>query len=143
MNLTNSLKEKIEKLINSATSAIISTIDEDGYPHTRAMLAPRKVEGLKHFYFTTNTSSQKVKQLQHNSKSCIYFYNQASYVGVMLIGTAVALEDEASKKMIWQAGDEMYYSKGVSDPDYCVLMFTAKKLRFYSDFNPRDFEING
>jgi general stress protein 26 len=143
MNLSNSLKEKVEKLINSTTSAIISTVDDGGYPHTRAMLMPRKVEGLKHFYFTTNTSSQKVRQLRGNPKSCSYFYNQAGYVGVMLVGTAVVLEDEASKKMVWRAGDEVYYSKGVCDPDYCVLMFTAEKLRFYSDFNPRDFEITG
>ncbi len=141
MNLSDSLKEKVEKLINNATSAIISTIDENGYPHTRAMLAPRKIEGLKRFYFTTNTSSQKVKQLRNNSKSCIYFYDPVSYVGVMLIGTTVVLEDEASRKMIWRTGDEIYYSKGVCDPDYCVLMFIAEKLRFYSDFNPRDFEI--
>ena len=141
MKLTDTLKEKVEKLINSASSAIISTVDEDGYPHTRAMLVPRKIDGLKRFYFTTNTSSQKVKHLQNSSKSCIYFYDSASYVGVMLIGTAVVLEDEASKKMIWRTGDEIYYSKGVCDPDYCVLMFTAKTLRFYSDFNPRNFEI--
>jgi len=143
MNLTDSLKENVERLINNATAAIITTVDQDGYPHTRAMLAPRKVDGLKHFYFTTNTSSQKVKQLRNNPKACIYFYNQSGYIGVMLVGTAVVLEDEAAKKMIWRTGDELYYAKGASDPDYCVLMFTAEKLRFYSDFNPRDFEIAG
>jgi general stress protein 26 len=141
MNLTDSLKEKVENLINSATSAIISTVDENGYPHTRAMLVPRKINGLKHFYFTTNTSSQKVRHLRNNSKSCIYFYNPVSYIGVMLIGTAEVLEDEAAKKMIWRTGDEIYYSKSVCDPDYCVLMFTANTLRYYSDFNPRDFDI--
>lgn len=143
MNLTDSLKEKVETLINSAAAAIISTVDEHGFPHTRAMLAPRKISGLKHFYFTTNTSSQKVKQLRSNQKSCIYFHDPTSYVGVMLIGTAEVLEDEASKKMIWRTGDELYYPKGVGDPDYCVLMFTAETLRYYSDFNPRDFDING
>ncbi|MDR0659545.1 MAG: pyridoxamine 5'-phosphate oxidase family protein [Prevotellaceae bacterium] len=142
MTLSGSLKEKVEKLINNATSVIISTVDENGYPHTRVMLVPRKINGLKHFYFTTNTSSQKVKQLRNNAKSCIYFYDSARYVGVTLIGTTEVLEDEVSKKMIWRTGDEIYYSKGVCDPDYCVLKFTAKTLRYYSDFNPRDFEIN-
>lgn len=141
MDLTDSLKEKVEKIINNATSVIISTVDEYGYPHTRAMLVPRKINGLKHFYFTTNTSSQKVKQLRDNPKSCIYFYDATSYIGVMLIGTAAVLEDEAAKKMIWRTGDEIYYPKGVCDPDYCVLMFTAKTLRYYSDFNPRDFKL--
>ena len=135
------VKEAVEKLADEATSILITTIDEDGFPHTRAMLAIRKREGLKHFYFSTNTSSQKVKQLLSNPKSCIYIYNVRSYVGAMLIGTAKVLQDEMSKKLIWRTGDELYYTKGVCDPDYCVVKFTAKKLRFYSDLKSLDFDI--
>lgn len=43
--------------------------------------------------------------------------------------------------MIWQPGDTMYYSKGVTDPDYCVLRFTAREGRFYSKFKSENFEI--
>ena len=45
------------------------------------------------------------------------------------------------KEMIWQAGDELFYPKGVTDPDYCVLKFTAHKGRYYSSFKSEDFEI--
>ena len=40
--------------------------------------------------------------------------------------------DEESKEMIWQEGDTMYYPKGVTDPDYCVLRITIHSGRFYS-----------
>ena len=43
--------------------------------------------------------------------------------------------------MIWQEGDERYYSKGVTDPDYCVLKFTAETGRYYSNFSSETFEI--
>ena len=39
----------------------------------------------------------------------------------MLKGIIEVLEDKESKEMIWQFGDTMYYKKGVTDPDYCVL----------------------
>jgi len=34
--------------------------------------------------------------------------------------------------MIWRPGDEMYYPKGVTDSDYCVLRFTAQQGRYYT-----------
>lgn len=42
-----------------------------------------------------------------------------------MIGTVEA------KERIWQEGDTMYYKEGVTDPDYCVLKFTAVKGRYY------------
>ena len=55
------------------------------------------------------------------------FLRQTLFRGVMLIGTMEVLEDSQSKEMIWQEGDTMYYPEGVTDPDYCVLRFTAER----------------
>ena len=107
----------------------------------KAMLPPRKREGIKEFWFTTNTSSMRVKQYRENSNACIYFYDKRFFRGVMLRGTMEVLEDSASKELIWQEGDTMYYPKGVTDPDYCVLKFTAQNGRYYSNFNSEDFEV--
>jgi general stress protein 26 len=59
----------------------------------------------------------------------------------MTIGTMDVLEDAASKEMIWRSGDTMYYKQGVTDPDYCVLKFTAQKGRYYHSFRAEDFEL--
>lgn len=59
----------------------------------------------------------------------------------MLTGTMEVLEDPASKEMLWQEGDTMYYPEGVTDPDYCVLRFTAEQGRFYSNFSSENFDI--
>ena len=39
----------------------------------------------------------------------------------------------------WRKGDTQYYPGGVTDPNYCVLKFTATDGRFYSDYYPRSF----
>ena len=134
-------EKTIGNMIDKISVSIISSVDEVGFPNTKAMLPPRKREGIKHFYFTTNTSSMRVCQYNNNDKACIYFFDKRFYRGVMLKGTMKVLEDEKSKKMIWQDGDEMYYSKGVSDPDYCVLKFTAQNGRYYRNFKSVNFEI--
>ena len=51
----------------------ITYVDEDGFPQTRAMLMPREREGIKTFYLSTNTSSNKVKFLFKNNKASLYF----------------------------------------------------------------------
>lgn len=131
----------IGNLIDKATVSIISSVDEKGFPNTKAMLPPRKREGIKYLYFTTNTSSMRVRQYLDNPKACIYFFDKRFFRGVMLKGTMEVLLDNQSKNMIWKEGDEMYYPKGVTDPDYCVLKFTSQNGRYYSNFKSEDFEV--
>lgn len=59
----------------------------------------------------------------------------------MLLGSMEVLEDSIYKEMIWREGDTMYYPEGVTDPDYCVLRFTATQGRLYSNFNSENFNI--
>lgn len=61
--------------------------------------------------------------------------------GVSLAGIAEILEDAATKERIWRDGDEQYYSKGVTDPDYCVIKITVQKVRYYSNFKSTDFNV--
>ena len=114
----------------------------DGFPNMKAMLPPRKREGIREFYFSTNTSSLRVAQYRKNPNASIYFFDKRFFRGVMLVGYMEVLEDSASKEMIWQEGDTMYYKEGVTDPDYCVLRFTAKRGRYYANFKSETFEIN-
>ncbi len=134
-------EKTISNLIDKQGVSFISSVDENGFPNSKAMLPPRKREGIKTFMFTTNTSSMRVAQYHKNPKACIYFCDKRFYRGVMLKGTMEVLEDAASKEMIWQEGDTMYYPGGVTDPDYCVLKFTAQSGRYYSNFSSEDFEI--
>ena len=132
--------QTIGDLIDEQGFSLISSVDSDGFPNTKAMLPPRKREGIKSFWFTTNTSSMRVAQYRSNPKACIYFFD-GSFHEVMLKGTMEVLEDVESKEMIWQEGDAMYYSKGATDLDYCVLRFTAHTGRYYTDFSSEDFKI--
>lgn len=131
----------IGNLIDNASVSIISSVDKDGFPNSKAMLPPRKREDIKHLFFTTNTSSMRVRQYSDNPKACVYFFDKRFFRGVMLRGSIEVLQDSSTKEMIWRQGDEMYYPKGVTDPDYCVLKFSAQNGRYYSNFHSEDFEV--
>ena len=134
-------EKTIGNMIDKQKICFISSIDEDGFPNTKAMLQPRKRNGIKEIYFSTNTSSLKVKSFRNNPKACIYFCDKRFFRGVMLKGTIEVLEDQATKDMIWEKGDTMYYKKGVTDPDYCVLKFTSVSARYYSSFKSENIDI--
>ena len=135
-------REQMTDFIEKQKVAFIASVDEDGFPNVKAMFAPRKREG-NCFYFTTNTSSMRAQQFMKNPKASIYFYNKGrlKYEGIMLTGTMEVLQDEEIKKEIWQIGDTMFYKKGVTDPDYCVLKFTAARGRYYCDLKTENFSV--
>ncbi|MDR1027238.1 MAG: pyridoxamine 5'-phosphate oxidase family protein [Rickettsiales bacterium] len=134
---------KIEKLIDGAKVSFIASVDGDGFPNMKAMLAPRRRDGLREFWFSTNTSSLRVSQFRKNPKAAVYFFSKTifAYQGLMLTGTMEVLEDQAAKDSIWQTGDTIYYPLGRTDPDYCVLKFTARRARYYRNFKSESFEV--
>ena len=134
-------EKTIGNLIDKQGVSFISSIDAAGFPNTKAMLPPRKREGIRVFYFTTNTSSMRIPQYRENPNACIYFCDKRFFRGVMLKGAMEVIEDSAIKEIIWQDGDTVYYPKGVTDPDYCVLKLTAIQGRYYSNFKSEDFNI--
>ncbi|MCL1811561.1 MAG: pyridoxamine 5'-phosphate oxidase family protein [Methanomassiliicoccaceae archaeon] len=134
-------EETIGNLIDKQGVSFISSVDADGFPNTKAMLPPSIREGIKTFYFHTNTSSMRVSQYRDDPKACLYFCDKRFFRGVMLKGTMEVLEDSSSKELLWKDKYSMYYPLGVTDPDYCILRFTASSGRYYSSFNSQDFDI--
>ena len=136
-------KDIISRFIKKQKVSLICSLDGEGFPNIKAMLKPRKVVGIKEFYFSTNTSSMRVKQYRANPNASIYFYHKGliRYEGVMLTGTMEVLTDQETKTEIWRKGDTLFYKQGVTDPDYCVLKFTATKGRYYCDLKTESFEV--
>lgn len=134
-------QQTIGNLIEKASLTQICYMDEEGFPITKAMLKPREREGIKEFWFSTNTSSNKVKCFKNNPKASIYFVDKRFFRGVSLVGNIEVLENQEVKERIWKEGNDMYYPLGITDPDYCVLKFTARRGRYYSNFKSEDFDI--
>lgn len=133
-------EKTIGLLIEKEKLAFLSSMDEFGFPNTKA-LQPRLREGIKTFYFSTNTSSQKVKQFLSCNKASLYYYEKRFFRGVLFKGFIEVVLDLSMKQKLWKSEDAMFYPKGVEDEDYCVLKFTAVEGRYYSHLKNEDFLI--
>lgn len=135
--------KQLEKFISKRKVSSIGSVDGNGFPNIKAMLKPRQHSGLKEFYFSTNTSAMRTQQYLQDPKASVYFYRKGpiKYEGVMLIGKMEVLTDQETKDMLWRKGDTLFYKGGKTDPDYCVLKFTAESGRYYRDLKSENFKV--
>lgn len=134
-------KEEIIEFIKKQRTSIISSVDENGYPWTRALIQPRYIENNV-LYFATYTSSNKVKQYQNNNKDCVYFYEKGrNFQGVMIKGTMEIINDQKFKEKLWLPFYYRFYKKGVTDPEYCILKFTCEKAEWFSSFKTESIDM--
>jgi general stress protein 26 len=143
-------------LLETAEAGIVTTIDQDGFPQTRAMFNLRRKEqfpGLSDLfvthrddftvYFTTNTSSPKIGQIVKNPKVSVYYCRPSEFRGLMLSGEMEIVTERAEKEKVWQEGWRMYYPGGVHDPDHTVLRLSPKTAKYYHALSSHIFFLKG
>lgn len=124
------MKKEINLLVQNAKNVFVSSVDEEGFPNTKAMFSLER-DGVGVHYFSTNLSSKRAAQFKANPNACIYYCDESAFRGLMLIGTMEVCTDAYLKERLWRNGFEWYYPKGVTDDDYGVYKFTALKGRYF------------
>lgn len=137
--MTNRLRDRIRRLIDSLATVEVGSVDANGYPNIKRMFNI-PTEDYRTYYFSTNVSSMRHAQFAANPKACVYFTKR--WDGVQLLGEMDILTDHETKARFWHAGDEKYYPAGVDDPDYCIFRFTARSGRHYHALASQSFDIS-
>jgi len=122
------------ELMEISKAACLTTIDANGFPHTRGMTNLRNKDAHPYLiplfrdhredfliFFSTNTSSDKVRHVEKNRKVAVYFTHPEKTQGVMFGGEIEIVPDPEVKRAIWREGMEKYYPSGYNDPDHTIL----------------------
>ncbi|MGD9395341.1 MAG: pyridoxamine 5'-phosphate oxidase family protein [Candidatus Thorarchaeota archaeon] len=128
------IREMCLDLVETGWPAYLTTVDEKGFPQTRAMFNLQNKERFpkliplfeKHrenytIIFSTNTSSTKIEDIKSRPAASVYFCKPEIWQGVMFGGELEIVEDSELKKKMWHDGWERYYPQGYDDPDHTVL----------------------
>lgn len=135
------IKSEIRKLRENAKIAYIGSVNENGFPQIKAMLNLEH-ESMVTQYFSTNTSSKRVKQFLNNPKASVYYCDEPKFKGALFTGTMEVCTDHETKEFLWREGFEMYYPKGIDDEDYCVFKFTAETVNYYHGLSNVTMPVN-
>jgi general stress protein 26 len=125
---------------------MLGTIGAGGAPEIKAMVKMRN-DGLRRFWFCSNTSARRTEVLRYDGRACLYAYEFAADVspmicrGAMLSGMAELSWDDDLRRSLWQDFMTMYYPQGPLDPDFVVVQFTAERGNYYEGLQNKDFSI--
>jgi general stress protein 26 len=139
--MSKEIKSEIIKLRKKSKFAYVGSVNEEGFPQTKCMFII-KGDSVHIHYFSTNTSSKRVQQFLKNPKASVYYCNETFFKGALFTGIMEVIDDIEIKKRFWNKGDEQYYPQGVTDPDYCILKFTAETVNYYHNLSNNIFSIN-
>ncbi len=134
-------KEGVYEFIARQKTSIISSVGEDGYPATRALIQPVLIEENV-IWFATYTSSRKVRHYRAEPKACVYFYEKGrNFQGVEIKGTMEVCTDQQTKERFWKPFFTRFYRKGVTDPDYCILKFTGFEAEWFASQKTQTIQL--
>jgi len=140
------LLKKAEEIVNNSTAHsrndwernhcidwVMSVIDEEGYPSS-SMITASKADGFNWISFCTGSGWNKPNRITRNPRTCIYFFDEASFSGISLTGCTKVVTDNEIKKQMWYAelGDSF---TGPDDPNWCVLLFKPERYNIFIDYH--------
>ncbi|MCL2873900.1 MAG: pyridoxamine 5'-phosphate oxidase family protein [Defluviitaleaceae bacterium] len=132
------LFEKANQFFKTRENASFSVIDEKGYPSSSAIWLIGN-EDISEIYFSTFVDSNKYNRLKKCNKASICSYSE--FNNLTLVGEAEVLTDQKSKSEHWQEPFIHIYPKGETDPTYCIIKFTTKRVSMHIDHEGAEFVI--
>jgi len=134
----NAIIEKANGIIKTCEEAYVGVIDEAGFPSV-STVSVIKPEGISEVYFSTGLEGNKVKRLSKNNRTSICFCKRGS--NITLVGKAEILTDQPTKSKFWLNWFSEIYEGGETDPNYCIIKFTTKRVSLWVGNEGAEFEL--
>lgn len=140
-------KEKALALADRCVIAMLGNKDSSGNPQIKAIMKAKN-NGLREFWFCSNTLAKRTSELERDGNSCLYFYefetNNGTIMvcrGLMLSGSVEISYDDDLRRSVWKDGYEIYFPQGVLDPGFAIIKFTAETGNYYEGLSNEDFKV--
>jgi general stress protein 26 len=148
------LKKACLELMEKEDAVYLSTISEDGFPHTRMMGNLRNEKQCKvakelfahhdedfMIYMLTGSSSPKMKQIRANPKVSVYYGNFKELHTILLVGEIEEVDDPDLKKKIWQDEWKIHWPGGAEDPEFVLLKLLPDSAKGLCKEAPIEFKL--
>ncbi len=131
--------EQAKQIIQACDTAYFGVIDDNGYPSVSA-ISPTGSDGIFEVYFSTGLAGNKVRRLKNNKPASMCYCKDGT--NVTLVGDAEVLTDEKIKHDMWKDWFKDIYTGGPSDPNYCIIKLTTKRVSLWIDDDASEFNID-
>src|SRR6185369_2138855 len=101
--------EKLREMIKDIDFCMLTTIDEQGDPHSRPMSSNGDIDPDGDLWFFTNASSHKVSEVEQSPKVNVSFADPDNQRYVSVTGTANLVRDRNKIDELWRPEFKMWF----------------------------------
>lgn len=130
---------KANGIIKSCDTAYLGVIDESGCPHV-STVTPINPDNIFEAHFATGAKANKTRRLQSDCRASVCL--RAGGNNITLTGEAKIMTDAHIKKQCWMQSFINHFPDGETDPNYCVIRFTTKRVSLWIENESAEFTIN-
>lgn len=123
------LKKSVVDLISRNRYAKLITFGQDGAPRARIMTNLPMGKDMA-IWFATGLSTSKIQEIKKNPTVSVFVDDPNDQTNASIIGKAEIVTDDRLRKKFWQEPFGFFFPGGPSDPDYCLIKITPKKVEY-------------
>jgi general stress protein 26 len=123
--------EKLREMIKDIDFCMLTTIDEQGDPHSRPMSSNGDIDQNGDLWFFTNASSHKVTEVEQSPKVNVSFADPDNQRYVSVTGVAHLVRERQKIDELWRPEFKLWFPKGKDDPDIALLRVSLEKGEYW------------
>ena len=123
--------EKLRAMVKDIDFCMLTTVDENGDPHSRPMSANGDIDPNGDIWFFTAASSHKVSEISKLPKVNVSFADPDNQHYVSITGTAELVRDPKKIDELWRPEFKMWFPEGKNDPEVALLKVNLEKAEYW------------
>lgn len=123
--------DKLREMIKDIDFCMLTTIDEQGDPHSRPMSSNGDIDLNGDLWFFTASSSHKVTEVEKSPKVNVSFADPDNQRYVSVSGVAHLVRDRQKIDELWRPEFKMWFPKGKEDPEVALLKVSLEKGEYW------------
>lgn len=123
------LRRNVIDLISRNRYAKLITFGPDGSPRGRIMTNLPIGRDMV-IWFATGLSTSKIRDIRRNPAVAVFVDDPHDQTNASISGTAEIVSDDRLRRKFWRDGFGFFFPGGPSDPDYCLLKITPKRIEY-------------
>ena len=124
-----SLEQSARRIIAAVAYPAFITTDATGRPQARTV-QPQQPDSAWTVWFATNPRTRKVREIAHDARVVLHYFDQPTLSYVALIGRARVVRDRATKDAHWNTAWNAFYPD--RDTSVVLIAVTAERLEIVS-----------
>jgi general stress protein 26 len=125
--------QKLREMVKDIDFCMLTTIDENGDPHSRPMSSNGDIDPDGDLWFFTSLSSHKVSEIENMPKVNLSFADPENQRYISITGVAQLVRDRQKIEELWRPEFRIWFPKGKDDPEVALLRVNLEKGEYWDN----------